>query len=171
MAQADLTAIAFFAPIVAFLLVFIVTYLILFKLKILGESSWLNLFISFLVSILFVSSAGAIDFIKTITPWFAVLIISLLFILLVTGFVGKDMDFIAKPVGIIFVIFLGVVFIVSAYLIFSHLIIGYLPGPWFGTGTDPAATQALSWLYSPRVAGAILLVIIAALASWVLVKK
>ena len=167
---ADVTAIAFFAPIAAFLVVFIVGFAILAKTKILGESKFVQLFISFLIAAIFVSAAGVRELVQTIVPWFAVLLISLFLFLIVVGFVGKDVSFLSKPLGIIGVIALGVIILVSGFVVFSDVLINYLPGPGFGTGENLEATVFLDWLYSARVWGAILLVVISAGVAWFLAK-
>lgn len=167
---ADLSSFTYFVPIAAFLIVFLVVFSVLFKIKHLGDNKWFLLFISFLIASVFIATAGAVRYIGTIVPWFAVLIVSLAFILAITGFVGKPSEFMNKGIGIAFVIAAALVFLLSGFFIFSHLITGYLPGPFFGRNTDPAVIPFLSWLYSPRVAGAVLLIIISAVVSWVLVK-
>jgi len=166
----DLTAISYFAPIAAFLIVFLVVYAILARTKLLEENKWFNLFISLFIASIFVSAAGAISFIKTIVPWFAVLIVSLAFLLMITGFVGKSTEFMNKGIGVAAVIVLIIVFLVSGFVIFSSSIFPYLPGPGFGTGESLETTLALDYLYSPRITGAILLIIISAIVSWVLIK-
>lgn len=169
--QADVSVFAFFAPIAAFLLVFVVVFAILHKIKLIGENKWLNLFFSFLIATLFISTAGAIRYIGTIIPWFAVLIVSLTFLLMITGFVGKPAEFLNKGIGIAFVIILALVFLFSGFIIFSSLIVGYLPGHQFGFNVNPETIVLLDWLYSPRIAGALLLIGISALVSWVLVRQ
>jgi hypothetical protein len=165
----DLSAITYFAPIAVFLIVFVITFAILLKTKILGDHKWLLLFISFLVATIFISAAGAKQYISTIVPWFAVLIVTLVFILMVTGMVGK-FDSFNKGIGIAFIVLLGFVFLITGFVLFSSVIFPYLPGPGFGSGSNTEATIALDWLYSPRIAGAILLIIISAAVSWVLVR-
>ncbi len=166
----DLTPIAYFAPIVAFLLVFIVMYAVLVKIKIISENYWVNLFISFLIATLFISIAGARQFIQLVTPWFAILIISIFFLLALVGFIGKPIDFLNKWIGIVSVVILAIIFLISAFFIFSNLIIGYLPGPSFGYNADSTVLPAFAFLYSPRVGGAILLIITSAIVSWILFK-
>ena len=167
---ADLSSITYFAPIAAFLIVFLISYAIFAKTKLLGESKWLNLFISFLIATVFISAAGATTYVQTVIPWAAILLITLVFILMITGLVGKSTEFMSKGIGVVFVIILGLVFLISAFFVFSHILAGYLPGPNFGYKADPQAIFYLSWLYSPIVLGAILLVIISAVVTWVLVK-
>jgi hypothetical protein len=167
---ADLSGMTFFAPIAAFLIVFIVTFAVLTKTKLLSENNWVVLFVSFLMASIFVSVAGARQYIQTIIPWFAVLLISLFLLLVLVGFIGKPAEILTKGIGIVFVIFLGIVFLVSGFFIYSNVLVNYLPGPGFGTGSNTDATMFLDWIYTPRVGGAILLVIISAAVSWVLVK-
>jgi len=166
----DVSFIGYFGPILAFLIVFVVVYAILFKIKILGDHWASNLFVALVVAAIFVAAAGARDFTLTVIPWFAVVVISLVFLMVIIGFVGKEAAFMNKTVGVIFVIVLGLVFLISAFVVFSESITPYLPGPSFGGGDNMGATAFFDWLYSPRVGGAILLIVIAAIVSAVLVK-
>jgi len=166
----DISAIGFFAPIAAFLLVFLVSAAILFKIKILGENRWVLIFVSLLIASIFVSAVGVRELVQTIVPWFAVLFISLFLVLVLVGFIGKDVEFLHKPIGIIAVVVLGLIFIVSAFFVFSDVFLKYLPGPGFGSGENLQASIFLDWFYSSRVWGALLLVVISAGVAWVLVK-
>ena len=168
---AELTALAFFAPIAAFLIVFVVVFAVLFKTKVLGENKWANLFVAFLIATVFISTAGAVRYIGTVIPWFAVVIVSLAFILILTGFIGEPAKSMNKGISIAFVIILSLVFLISGFLVFSKLILSYLPGPNFGTGLTEGEFFFLDWLYSPRIAGAVILLVVSALVSWVLVKS
>ncbi|RMD67362.1 hypothetical protein D6817_01835 [Candidatus Pacearchaeota archaeon] len=168
---ADISAVTYFAPIAIFVLVFVIIAAVLNKTKLLGEHAFLNLFVAFLIATLFVSAAGAFEYVGTIVPWFAVLVVSMVFLLAITGFVGDPMKSWNKGIGAAFVIIMTLVFLVSGFVIFSSLIAGFLPGPTFGQNLAPETVVFLSWLYSPRIAGAILLIIVSALASWVLVKS
>jgi hypothetical protein len=167
---ADVSAIAFFAPIAAFLLVFLVSYAVLMKTKIIGEGRWVLLFVSFLIASIFVASGGVLDFVQTFVPWVAVLLISLFFIMMLIFFMGKEVSFLQKPIGVLVIVALGIIFIVSAFGVFNDVLIGYLPGPGFGSTGDAGALSLLDWIYSPRVSGAILLIVISAGVAWVLVK-
>ncbi len=167
---ADTSAIAYFAPIAAFLVVFIVVYAVLLKTKILGDSKWVSLFVSFLIASIFISIAGARQYVQTVIPLFAILIVSLVFLLMLVGIIGKPAESFHKGIGLAAIIIFALVFLIAGFVLFSHLIVGYLPGATFGYNANPDALPALDWLYSPRVAGAILLVIISAAVSWVLVK-
>jgi len=168
---ADLTAITYFAPIATFLIVFAVSYAIFAKTKLLDEKKGFNIFLSFLISAVFISAAGAISYVQTILPWIAVLLVSLVFIFAITGFIGKPAESLNKPLSIIVLIALGLIFLVSAFVVFSSGLLGYLPGPNFGLGLSQETFTIFDWLYSPRIAGAIFLIIISAIVTWVLVKS
>lgn len=167
----DLSFINYFAPILAFLIVFIVMFALLLKLEIMKDHKWANIFVSFVIASIFVSSAGTRQLTLTIIPWFAVLVICLFLIVVLLSFMGKMSDSTSKGIGIAFLVLIGLVFLVSAFVVFNETLINYLPGEDFGNGdSNPAAINLLDWLYSPRIAGAILLIVIAAIVSYVLVK-
>lgn len=166
--QINLTSVSYFLPLVSFLVVFIIVFAVLQKTKIF-ESKWLQLFVAFLFSTIFVSFVGARDYVINIVPWFAVLVVCLFLLFMITGFVGKDLSSWNKGLGIAFVIFLIIVFVVSALFVFSGSIAPYLPGG-DSAGADSNVIQFTNWAYSSRVAGGFLLLIVCALVSWVLVK-
>jgi len=167
---ADISGISYFLPIITFLIVFVVIFALLAKTKILGESLFVQLFVSFLLSTVFISASAPRDYVQAIIPWFAVVLISLFVLMMIIGFVGgKSSEGMNKTVGMISVVLLAIVLAVSAYFAFSGYISPYLPGST-ASGANPEVLQFTSWIYSSRVAGAVLLILAAAVVSWVLVK-
>ena len=167
MTQVDVSGISYFLPIISFLLVFILVYAVLAKTKLL-DNKWVNLFISFLLATIFISAVGPREYIVNIGAWFAVFIVSLLLILLLLGLIGKDMNFIHKGIGVAFVIMLILMFVVSAIVVFSDSLGPFLP--WSYGGGSAEAQKITDWLYSTRIIGAILLVAVSAIVSWILVR-
>ena len=164
----EVAGISYFAPLLAFLIVFIIVFALLNKTKILGEEKFIQLFVSFLIATIFVSAAGVRDYVLTITPWFAVLAISLFFVLFIMGFVGKQADFMQKGVGITAIIVLVIIFLVSGFIVFSGAILPYLTGG----GDNPLINYFIGQgVYSSRGFGALLLLVISAVVSWVLVRQ
>src|SRR3972149_1750908 len=104
MATVDLSLLQNYLPILSFLLVFTVVFAVLAKSKILGESKFVNLFVSFLISTIFVSLTGAREYVLSITPWFGVFIVISLFMLALVGFTGKVPDGLTKGFGILVVV-------------------------------------------------------------------
>jgi hypothetical protein len=156
MATVDLSLIQSYLPILAFLLVFTVVFAVLAKTKLLGESKFVNLLVSFIVATLFVAATSMRDYVIKITPWFAVFVIALLFILAIVGFSGKVPDMLKNGLGIVFVIGLLILFLVSAFYSFS---------------SEPYITSVTDWITTPRVYGVFLLIAASAIASWILVRK
>ncbi len=168
---ADVSAFVYFAPILAFLIVFAIMLAILHKTKLIGENIYVQLFFSFVIATVFVTATSVRQLVLNVIPWFAVLIIALFLMMVLIGFMGKTDTMIGKGFAWIFVILLIITFLVSGIKVFSSTVGPYIPGsPTAGTG-DPTLTNFFDWLYSPQVAGAILLIIVAALVSWVLVKS
>lgn len=165
--------IGYFMPIFSFLFVFVVVYAILVKSKILGESAFINSFVSFIFAIIFVSFSPSIsiDYVQTIIPWVAILIICLFFVLVMVGFSQKDMDGFMKPgLAWVFIILLAIVFLVSAIVVFNPVLRPYLPGQP-DTGGESFLLSVKYFIYSEKILGALLLVIVAAVTSWILTKK
>ncbi|MEK6850321.1 MAG: hypothetical protein AABX85_01975, partial [Nanoarchaeota archaeon] len=109
------------------------------------------------------------DYVINISAWFVVFLISLFLLLILMGLVGKDMNFMHKGIGIAFVILLILMFIISAIVVFSDSLGPFMP--WNSQDSGSAEVQNItSWLYSGRVMGAILLVIVSAVAAWILTR-
>lgn len=165
----DTSGIAYFLPLLAFLLVFIVSFTVIYKTKI-TEVLFLQLAISILVATIFVTAIGATNLVLNIVPWFAVLLVCLFMILALTGFIGDDMKFIRKPIGVIVVILLVIVFLVSALFVFSTSLGPYLPGST-APGGDPDVLFFTDWLYSPGISGALLVFGVGLIVAWIMVRS
>ena len=175
---ADISLVGYFAPIAAFVIVFAVVYAVLLKTKIIGESAGAIAFVSLLFAVVFVSVAGARDFVSVMTPWFVVVLLSFVFLLAMIGF-GKSFfgekggisDGSSKGLVWVFIIIVGIVFIASFFVVFSSQIAPYVPGPEYGLGADERTLFFTDWLFSGRVRGALALIVVGAIAFWVLVKS
>ena len=163
MAQLDLTAFAYFLPILSFLIIFIITFAVLNKTKIIDNTLW-EVFLSFVIATIFVSGLTVQNYILNIVPWFAVLLICLFLILVITGFIGKDLTSWNKGFGIAFVIILIIGFLISAIIVFSSYLNPYLPA-------SLTATSIRDWFFSSQVLGALFLLIVSFIVSWVLIKS
>ena len=155
MTNVDLSWMQDYFPIVSFLLVFTVVFALLMKTEVLGKNKFIQLVTSFLMAIIFVGVTSAREYVVRITPWFVVMLLCLVFVLMLIGFAGKIPEGFHKGIGIVFVIALIILFLVSAYFTFSNT-------PFVDTLRD--------WVSSPKVYGALLLVVLSAIVSWVLIK-
>jgi len=161
-----IASLVYLMPLLAFFFVFIVSYALFSKTKILGRSYVINVLTSFLIAVIFFMSPAATKFTVTTVPWIAILIFVLMFILLILTFVHGDIEDIVKSswVSIVLVIAVMLIFIASAANVFGPLISLLASG-----GTDEV-TGAAALLTTPAVTGALILLIIAGITTWVLVK-
>ncbi|HVY01263.1 MAG TPA: hypothetical protein VHA12_00675 [Candidatus Nanoarchaeia archaeon] len=167
MAGIDLTSFGYFVPLLTYFVVFIVVYAASKTAKIF-TSEFMHLFTSFIIATVFVSAAGPRTYVSSIIPWFAVLLVSFFLILAMTkGFFDfKEWD---KAMPKVFGIVLIVFFVVSGVVVFSSYFSPYLP--WNSpAGGDPNILVVTDWIFSPRVFGAILLIIITAVISFIIAK-
>lgn len=155
----DISGVSYFMPIYGFLFVFIIVYALLLKTKLLGGVMWVDLLISLIIAAIFSTFASAQTYVQNVVPWFAVLMIVLFLILLLVGFGNKIDVFLSPGFLSIFVIVLILIFIISAVKVFPNIF-----GNAWNSVVGFATTQA-------RIFGGIVLVVIAALAAWVIVKK
>jgi len=72
------------------ILVFIIFYAILAKIKILGENQWVNSILSAIVAILFVAVAKAVSFTNEFMPLIAMAFVVILFLFVLFKFVGVE---------------------------------------------------------------------------------
>jgi hypothetical protein len=159
MAVADVSAIGYFMPIFAFLLVFIVIYALLVKTKVLGESPAVMLFISFILSSFFIVEASLVDFVQFSSAWFGVIVISLFFLIVVIAFIpGIDLTaFFGKGNWFAWVLLGGMLlfFIFSSAYVFNWVVNWGMLKDWFDS----------DWF------GMGLLLVIAGVVSFILTKK
>ena len=80
-AQASISAIGYFMPIFAFLLVFIVVYALLKKTEVLGTAEPIMLFISFILAGFFIVEASLVEFVQLGSAWFSVFVVLIFFIM------------------------------------------------------------------------------------------
>ncbi len=156
MVTASLSALNYFIPIVAFLLVFVIIYALLKKTEVLGGDNWVALFLSFIFATIFIVRVSLVDFIAFSSAWFAVFIVCTFMIMLLIAFTHGKIDVIQKPwLAWVLLVALVVFFIISASFMFNWAITWDKLKVWFDT----------DWF------GFVLLIIVAAVVSWVLTKK
>lgn len=156
---AVISAIGYFIPIFAFLLVFVVVYAMLKKSSILGDNEFVMLLISFILASFFIVQASLVEFIKFTSAWFGVGIIGLFFLLIIFAFLPskKPLEFLEGKKWFNWGIFAIIIifFIVSAGYVFNTAINWGMVRSWFGT----------DWF------GAILLLLIAGVVAWKIKQK
>ncbi len=165
----DISGIYFFMPVFSFLFVFLIVYAVLGRTKILGESGFVNLLVSFIISIIFMSFSSLELYVKTIVPWTAVLLITIFLVLLIAGMSTKELDKImTKKFAWSVIIILLVIFLIAAIKVFNPV---FHPDLIITSGEGTSLIEQLTYSIDGRVAGTILLIVIAGVVSWVLTRK
>jgi len=153
----DISGLSYFMPIFGFLFVFVIVYALLSKIELLGDNKFINLLISFIIAVIFSTLGSMQEYVQTVTPWpwFVVLVIALFFILIIIGLSQQKISEVMKPGFVwVFIILLILVFLISAIKVFSI----WQPLKEFVT-------------MEGSIAGAIILLVIAAITAWVLTKS
>ena len=169
MSYIDLSGFSYFIPLLSFLVVFIIGYAVIEKAKLFEHKFW-ALFVSLIIAIIFVTASGPTRYVATIVPWFAVLVVSFVLLLAIMSFVKGDKGASVLNWGrgltILFVVVALLLFVISAIFVFSAYIGPYLP--WSsGYGGDTNVLHFTDWIYQPRVYGALLLLIVSGIVSWI----
>jgi|SRR3989344_777416 len=156
----ELTGLNPFAPLFVFLLVFVVMYALLAKLKLLGEQKYIHLLISFIIAIIFVAFTSTREIVIKATPWAAVLLVLVFFIMILVGFTQKKMDDVIGPwLGWVVIILLVLIFLIIFMKVLGYNILNFL-GDFNNIVQD-----------YPKIFGALAILVVAALASWVITRK
>lgn len=157
MATLNLSGLSFFMPLFSFLFVFLIVYSVMAKTKLLGEEKFTNIFVSFIVSIIFAIMVPSADYVAKVTPWFVILLVSLFLIMMLVSFTPVKLDSFMKPWFVwVFVVTLLIIFVVSAARVFPVT----FDESW-GTITKFVTTQS-------KFAGALILLAVAALVSYLI---
>jgi len=149
-----MSGLSYFMPLFLWLLVFVIVLAVLMKTGLLG-SQLLNFIVAFIVASIFASLASTREYIKTVTPWLAVILVAMLFVLLIIGLSKQDISAIMKPWLVwIFIMALIFVFLLSAFNVFPNLL-------WNLRGF---------FINKSKIVGAFILLITGILVAWFVTK-
>ena len=166
----DISGIFLFMPIFSFLFVFFIVYALLIKTKVLGESNFVNLFISLIMAIIFMSFSSLDLYVQTLVPWFIVLLVCVFMILLLVGFSSGKLENVMSQrfFGWVVVLILLSIFLIAAIRVFNPI---FHPDLIITSGEGTSLIEQLRFAADGRVFGTILLLVIAGLVSWILTRK
>lgn len=164
----DVGILEYFMPVFVWLFVWALLYAILDKTNLFGDNKFLKALVSFSLSMLFLLTQNLMKLVSIITPWFVILIIAVLFIMLFFMFVGAKNEQIAaaftdKVVIWTVLIVLGIIFIYGITQVYGtdiHTVYG---------GGNATETEGLNQaigkiLFHPKILGVALIMLIAAQA-------
>jgi hypothetical protein len=173
MAEINIAGLYFFMPVFSFLFVFLIVYAILLKTKILGEGKFVIALISFVIAIIFMSFSTANfstdQYVRTIVPWFAVLLVCVFLVLVLAGLSTKDLGGIMNnKFAWVVIAILIIIFVLAAIRVFNPV---FHPEYGITSGDRPQVLSQIANLFNNSVGGSILLLIIAIIVAWVITRK
>jgi len=156
-------------PFFAFALVFVLSYAMLTKTKILGGGNATNAIVSFILAIIFMSFSGIREYLSTVVPWFTVLATVAFFFLFLIAFLLKD-DWtkLTKPLTIVFIIIFAIILIVTFFYKFPDTQ-AYLPGA-NEAGANEFLLSIKHFLLGEKFLGGALLLIIALIVGFIITR-
>ncbi len=163
----DVSVLSYFKPIFVFLFVFAILYAILEKTKIFGGAKGVNSLVAFVLALLFIIS-DLVDVIDIATPWFTILFIMIIMMVLVFMFVGVKPETISAT--------FEQTWLVWTLVLVMFAIFGYALSQVFGSqiqaiyaGDTATAGKGIGFdvgriIFHPKILGVILIIVIAAQA-------
>lgn len=169
----DVGILDYFSPVWIFLLVAAVMFGVLEVTNLFGKNRGLNGLVAFLMGLLFILTDPLRQFLNILTPWFVVLIVFTMCIVLIFLFLGVKPGVIAtaaqEPGVVWFVIILIVILFIA--------VLTYVFGPQMqaitqgSEGGPEGLTKDIGLiLFNPKVIGASILLLIAAQAVRLIAK-
>lgn len=178
----DLGLIEYFLPAFTFLFVFVLSYAILDKFKLLGDNKGVKLVAAFSLSTLIFFSSGVVELINKMTPWFFVFVIFTMFIIALFMFMGVKEDSIVKTVGSTQVVWTVIIIAIILFIVALVQVFGDVMSPYNsleedtgsvnvntvsssgGTVEKTRGSESMKTLVNPKVLGVLFLLVISALA-------
>lgn len=166
----DISGIFIFMQIFSFLFVFLITYAVLLKTKVLGENNFINILVGFIMAIIFLSYTSLELYVQTLVPWFVVLLVCVFLVLLIGGFSsGKLENIMNKGFGWVVVVILIIIFLIAAIRVFNPV---FHPDLIITSGEGTSLMeQIFSGTEGGQVFGIIVLLITAIAVAFVLTRK
>lgn len=159
----------YFAPAFVFLLVFGILFALLEKTRVFGDKSGINSLVAFSISILFLLMPDLVGIVKIITPWFTILFIFIMMIVMLFLFVGVKESEVAgafSEKGMVWIIML-IVFVIFFYAltqVYGAQIQTIYGGAETPDGDATVAQSVGKIIFHPKIMGMIVLLLIASQA-------
>jgi len=172
MAVLDISLLKFLSPLITFLLIWGITYAVLEKSNILKGTKQFHAFLGFIVALLFSFTPKAVTLIETVTPWIVVLFVVVILILvlfLATGWTEHSFqEAMGEPVMrwtlIIIILIILVASLTKVFAPISPVAGGETSIENGEDGSGAVGEEKRRAVFSPKILGAVFLLIVAAFA-------
>ncbi|MDI6737000.1 MAG: hypothetical protein QME12_00605 [Nanoarchaeota archaeon] len=164
----DIGILDYFVPVFVFLFVFAILFALLEKFGFFGKNRGLNALIAFAIGFLFILTPDLLGIVKIITPWFTVLFVFLVLVMLLFMFAGVKEERIGAALSekgnAWVIVILCIVILVYALTQVYGAQIQTIYGGTNATDGSSVTGQVGKIVFHPRVLGMFLLLVIAAQA-------
>ncbi len=170
----DVGILSYFTPVFVFLFIFAIVFAILEKTRILGKNKGLNSLVAFVIAMLFILTPELIGVVKLSMPWFILLLVLIVFIVVLFLFVGVKAESITEAFerqGVVWflVIICIIIFLYGLTEIYGPSVHEIYAGN--KTVEEPSfAKQVGKIIFHPRSLGIIFLLIIIAQAIRIIAR-
>lgn len=150
-------------PLYALVFVVVLSFAVISKTKIIGESKGINFLISLILGVIFISFASVRQYVVNVTVWFAVILTFIFFFMLITAFIIKEPAAFFKPIAIVFIILMALIIIITVFASFpgTH---AYIPGSSEEGGNEFLLNIKHFILKDSFLSGVLLIIILIAVA-------
>jgi hypothetical protein len=153
----DVSGISYALPVFTFVLVFVILFAVLKKTQILGGNAAIDVIVSIIIAVIFLSLTDVRTFVEDIVPWFVVVsLLAMFFLFFIMFVVVKEPEKLLKPwTAFLFIIILAVIVL---YIFYNH----------FDVGTNSSFIDLKHWLVHYK--GSVWLAIVGIIVAWIVVK-
>ncbi|MEK6816019.1 MAG: hypothetical protein AABY09_00260 [Nanoarchaeota archaeon] len=164
----DIGILNYFVPAFVFLLVYGLILAILEKTKVFGDTKAANQVVALSVAVLFVLTPDLVGIVKIITPWFTVMLVFLLMIMMLFLFAGVKESDITKQFSDRGTVWIIIVIIITIFIYALTQVYGAQIQTIYG-GQNATEQGGLNQvigqiIFHPRILGMLFLLVVAAQA-------
>ena len=172
----DISLLSHFSDVFVILFVFTAVYAILMVQKPFGDVKGLNALMAFAVAMMLVFSQNAINIVKETVPWFIIIIVALMFVLLTTKSIGADIPIpLMNNIGTYILVIGSIILLINISLSLGQNIGPFLgnettdsnnvqPGGGGEVGSGNFAQNLGATLFHPKVLAMILVLVVSLFA-------
>ena len=167
MAVLDISLLKFLSPLITFLLIWGITYAVLEKSNILKGTKQFHAFLGFIVALLFSFTPKAVTLIETVTPWIVVLFVVVILILVLFLATGWTEHSFQEAMGEPVMRWTLIILVASLTKVFAPIspVAGGETSIENGEdGSGAVGEEIRRAVFSPKILGAVFLLIVAAFA-------
>ena len=156
----DLSIFTYLTPLFTFLFILILSYAVLDKFKLLGQSFAPKAIAAFSISMIFIVSSRMLAIINIATPWFILMIFLGFFIMAMLMFLGIKQESVTETITSGSVVWPVIIISLILFIISITSAFQDVQSPYEDEPEKTRTTEGLSALVHPRLLGAIFLLII-----------